>query len=336
MRVLRVGRRFEMNKPRVELAGRIIDFAKSNIESSGIYGFGTHSFELFCSDRDDISKMIIEAFLPSNSIFPQFKLYIIRESDYSDSDFLISVMHGERIYREIVDQNFIFACDEPQGMFYILDKIEHVGVVILRQRSFLNEASFITPFRLIFSWFANVFSAEIIHASAINYLDKGILFNGPSGSGKSTTAFLALSRGASIVCDDVALFEDGLIHAVYRFGKINSDNIYVDSQTLNSFEIPNGKSGKSILVLEKNRFTTNIKMDIVVLPQVSYISGFRRLPSDLAFKLISENTLREIFGGLPSNMLRLKKIIDSYPVYRLALSGETEVDLDNLERIIAE
>jgi excinuclease ABC subunit A len=44
----------------------------------------------------------------------------------------------------------------------------------------------VSPFRVLFSWIANDFNAEIIHASGVEIDGVGILISGSSGSGKST------------------------------------------------------------------------------------------------------------------------------------------------------
>lgn len=46
-----------------------------------------------------------------------------------------------------------------------------------------------------------------IHATAIQWHKKGILFLGPSGAGKSTAALLAMDKGARLIADDQVILK---------------------------------------------------------------------------------------------------------------------------------
>ena len=85
------------------------------------------------------------------------------------------------------------------------------------------------------------------------------------------------------------------------------------------------------LTTDKFDITKGYKCIALIYPIISQMSHWERIDNDTAARLLIPNSLREILGGIPKNLIRLRRIINENINYRLALSEDYE---RNLQRLI--
>ena len=98
----------------------------------------------------------------------------------------------------------------------------------MRDHSQVDIRCCVSPFRVLLSWMASKFEAEIIHASATEINGKGVLVSGPSGSGKSSLSLYSGMNGGKILSDDAVLIEGSKAYAIYSRAKIAKVNPVLD------------------------------------------------------------------------------------------------------------
>lgn len=179
---------------------------------------------------------------------------------------------------------------------------------------------------------------KIVHASAISRAGKGIIINGESGSGKSTLAILCLLNGFEIIADDVVLFHDGWITALYRFAKLDSNTSPFDLSNLRVFQMVNTPEAKNILDLEQfgERFLHRARAVAIALPIFAHLNQHALISSLISIKLLAPNSLKELMGGSPINFKHLVNMTRALPSYRIALSTDNQKNIESINAIFSE
>lgn len=306
------------------------------------FKFGSKVVKLGLNSKTQVGSMIEHAFIKNDvgGISPEFELYVW-DSSFPDllPDFSWATNH---IYsNQVIDfeltKPYLVLFDRGQGMISVYDTESKTGAVWMRDHSQLDLRCFVSPFRTMLSWMANSFDSEILHASSIVMNGQGILFSGASGSGKSTLALYAALNGFGIIGDDAALFEGGSLYSIYSRAKLNKDNSLLDTSTIEKEVFPNF-SGKEIINLSEfgENFIHKANMGSFVFPVIVDMSHLSLINHDVAAKYLIGHSLREVFGGLPKNRIRLIRLLKNYNSYRFALSGDLGRDLNALQEKLAE
>lgn len=304
------------------------------------FKLGSHTVNLFCNGKSKFGELISGAFLfnLNNPIEANFNLYVW---DSSFPDILPDFSWAEEyIFSNLVipyeiTKPYRILFDRGQGMISVLNTENGDAGIWMRDHSQLDPRCFVAPFRTLLSWMADTFNAEIIHASGICVNGQGILLSGPSGSGKSTMAVKAALSGHGIISDDAVLFENGILSPIYSRAKIEKKNPYFKTQDLKTFELDQKINSKQILPLSNfgKLFTQNAPLKTIIFPNLTNTSNLIKLQIQEASELFIEQSTRELFGGLPSNKLRLALLLKKFPSYKLGLSGSIEEDIAALVEI---
>jgi hypothetical protein len=343
--VLRDGQQLKMNEDAAKKFARDFflaseDFAVKHANTRSI-SLGKHSVNLSVNSATPIGALIFDAFIPTESQDPTFTLQVWDSSrgnalpdlawarEYMQQDIAIPRPSGSALQ---------IAFDKSQGFIYVYNNETKVGSIWIREHSQVALSSFITPFRLMFSWMADHFNGEIIHAATIGIDGKGILINGPSGSGKSTLALLAALRGCQVLADDVTLHHEGKIYGIYSRAKAQASSTPLSLAGLSTYEVADTFQGKTVVPLDnfKERFVRSLDLQVIILPVFVHMNHYERLSPSIALKLLAPNSLREIFGGTPKNFMRLAQLTRKVPTYRLALSEDLEKNYQQLVKIVSE
>jgi hypothetical protein len=311
-----------------------------NYGSQQNFKLGSRNVNLYCNTKSRFGELISGAFLLNENIPNQtdFNLYVW---DSSFPDILPDFSWAEEyIYSNLIipyelTQPYRILFDRGQGMISVLNTENSESGIWMRDHSQLDPRCFVAPFRTLLSWIADTFNAEIIHASGIEINGQGILLSGPSGSGKSTMAIKVALRGHGIISDDAVLFENGNLSPVYSRAKIEKMNPFFAEHHLKTFELDQKFNSKQILPLSNfgEQFTQNTPLKFLVFPSLSDSSRLTKLENAEASELLIEQSTRELFGGLPSNKLRLTLLLKKYPSYKLELSGAIEEEVATLVNI---
>jgi hypothetical protein len=219
-----------------------------------------------------------------------------------------------------------------QNMVYFYNSEKKQGVICLNKLHLLDVRSFITPFRLMFSWMAMHFGGEIVHGAVIGNPTCGVLINGPKGAGKSTLSLNSLRNGLAILSDDAVLIVGETAYAIYSRAKVEDSNVLTREFLSKSISVKSENNPKRILPLEQfgNRFMTTSKLRIIIIPSVNKEISHREMSYLQAARIFLPNSMREIFGGSKLNYLRQAQILKRIPIY--ALEASTNMD-QNVARI---
>ena len=307
----------------------------SNYGEKKLLAIGSHKFELNCNNKSYFGSLVFDAFIETKDSNAQGSFSIhVWDSSFPDilPDFTWAEQYifSNQVIPSEVTAPYRVLFDRGQGMISVLNLESGQGAIWMRDHSQLDPRCFVSPFRTILSWIADTFNAEIVHASGIDIDGKGILISGPSGSGKSSLSIFAAQMGFGIISDDAVLFEKGILYPIYSRAKVEIDNKYISLERLDTFKLANSPSSKRILPLSEfgNHFVNKVQMHSFLFPHISNKSLIRNLTLNEASNFLIEHSLRELFGGLPSNSIRLALILKKYPKYGIELSGDIQADFD--------
>jgi hypothetical protein len=311
----------------------------SNYGENKLLSIGSHKFQLNCNKKSYFGSLIFDSFIECKNSNAEGNFAIhVWDSSFPDilPDFTWAeeYIFSNHVIPTEVTAPYRVLFDRGQGMISVLNLESGLGGIWMRDHSQLDPRCFVSPFRTIISWIADTFNAEIVHASGIDIEGKGILISGPSGSGKSSLSIYAAQNGFGILSDDAVLFDNGILYPIYSRAKVETDNRFISFEKLKTFELENSPSGKRILPLSEfgENFIHEVKMNSFVFPHISGRSSIRNLTVSEGSTYLMEHSLRELFGGLPSNSIRLALMLKRYPKYAIELSGDIEADLELILR----
>jgi hypothetical protein len=299
--------------------------------------FGTKSISLGCNEKSYFGELVSSAFLQGEvpTLKSDFVLYVW-DSSFPDllPDFTWAedYIFSNQVIDYQVTKPYRVLFDRGQGMISVFNTESNIGGIWMRDHSQLDPRCFVAPFRTILSWIAESFSAEVIHASGIVVNGSGILISGPSGSGKSSLALFAALEGYGIISDDAVLYENGYLYPIYRRAKVEKHNNILDTSKLDTFELRNSPSGKNLLDLEcfGDKFVKKTPLKCFVFSSIGSDSEFCEISSADASILLIDQSLRELFGGLPTNRIRLALLLKKYASFKQVLSGDIRQDFQSL------
>lgn len=314
----------------------------SNYGCSFNLRLGSKVIKLGLNSKTQVGSMIENAFIKvdmdNNS--PDFELHIWDSSFpdlLPDFSWATNYIFSNQVIDFELTKPYLILFDRGQGMISVYNTESKKGAVWMRDHSQLDLRCFVSPFRTILSWIANSFDSEILHAASIVVDGQGILFSGASGSGKSTLALYAALNGYGILGDDAVLFEEGNLFSIYSRAKVNNDNSLLDTSKIKKEDFPNF-SGKKIINLSEfgENFRYKATMGSFVFPVIVDLSHISLINHEVAARYLIGQSLREVFGGLPKNKIRLIRLLRNYKSYRFALSGDLDRDLKTLQKKLAE
>ena len=325
------------------------DFSKALIDKAKEYSevhrnsqeisLGSKKIKLFFSPSGKFYNLISTAFISNNLELPNFATIHVWDSSFPgklpDFTFAEEYIVRNTVVPEEMTLPYRVLFDRGQGFIFVFDTAKREGVVWHRDFTMMDEKCFVAPFRIILSWIAAEFNSEIIHAAAVEISEKAILISGPSGSGKSSLALIALQNSLPVLTDDALILEsDGKVFPLYRKIKTNSDNPILDLDKISTLKREQLNEGKLIISLpESDSEKQPLTIGAMVFPILAHVAAFSRINKDLAGEFLLRHSLRELFGGLPSNKKRIEKMLNDYPSFRLAISGNPQIDLMNLLKI---
>jgi len=343
--MMKDGLSLKMNKNNIrdfcgEFLARSSRYSDKYSDSKNIK-LGSHSVRLRINTSSYFGELINDAFLKSDSNNFDFELQVWDSSfpeDLPETSFAEEYITSNLPIDFDISKPFKVLFDRGQGMIYIFDTERNLGSVWMRDHSQVDVRCCVAPFRVLLSWMANKFDAEIIHASATEIDGRGVLVSGPSGSGKSSLALYSGMNGGNILSDDAVLIEGSRAYAIYSRAKIARINPVLDVSSLNTFELRNSSDGKRILPLIelKDSFIHEMDYNAIVFPEIVHMTHIERVSSLIGYKYFVEQSLQELFGGDSSNLERHSKLLTQKPNFRMALSGNISKDYDCLVKQIKE
>lgn len=308
------------------LAQSIIEQSQSSAQCAVEFMLGNSTVALGWGLSDSLTDLIAGAFWNVQSEAPEFNVAILRRSEahtLPSLEWARPWIDGHQILPEEISYPYRIMIDKPQGLIQVFDTVSKTGGVYIRHERELDMRSFITPFRLMWSWIANQINGEIVHAASVRLNKKGVLLSGASGTGKSTFAVHAALHGGEMIADDCTLVHEAKLYPVFRRSKALSSTLQlIDSPLLvGSLSEPinanyQSHSTKSIIDIRNSplAFTTEATLDALLFSRVSPHGGSFRLTPRQAVQRLTSDSLREIHGGGTRNRIRLAEL-DLTPVF---------------------
>lgn len=341
------GLRLNRNSQRSRfLAQSIIEQSQSVANNGTKFMLGETLIALNWGVNDNLTDLISGAFWSEEDKAPECVVSILRRGEAQilpSLDWARPWIEAHQILPEELTYPYRIMIDKPQGLIQVFDTVNNIGGIYIRHERELDLRSFITPFRLMWSWIANGFNGEVIHAASVRFKDKGILLSGSSGSGKSTFAMFAALQGNAIIADDCSLVLDMKIYPVFRRSKALADTLaLIDSPELSrslrthSNDSHHSHLAKSTIDLKDSPlvYTTEANLDAIFFPRISPVNGSFRLNPRQAVERLTSDSLREIHGGGTRNRIRLARLARSLPSYRVLLTPDLNLGLDTVSRIV--
>lgn len=329
------GRRSEQAR---RFAEQLIARSSAGAQSWRAARLGPRTLNLGIRDDDPLSEFIRDAFLPGREAPGMLELSVTRAGDLDrlpPLEWAREWIDTGRIVPIEVTYPYRVFFDRQVGIVYALDQMSGRGAVWVRRDRELDLRSFITPFRLMLSWLANLFDAEVVHASAAAVDGQALLMSGASGSGKSTLAIALGMAGHGFIADDCVLLHGDAVYAVYSRAKLDGRaETLLGSHGLDLQRLAATPRSKGFFRVEDlgGAFVAEHHLGALGFPVLSTTTGHYRLPQRRAYRMLSADSLREIFGGGARNRLRLATAVRRHPAYRVLLSTSME---DNVAAIRA-
>jgi len=283
-----------------------------------------------------IANLIIGAFIDNSQEEAEFSIsvYMLDDFDLWKRDIeksTPSVNLEAPLPYKVTSPFRIFVC-ESQSQIYLFDTFNRQGVILLRETSFLDTRSYVTPFRLMVSWILDSINGEVIHASAISKNGRALVISGEKGSGKSTLALTWMIAGGEIISDDAVILIDRRVYAMYARAKIDIKNIYTQALIKYSFNLKDKLDAKNIFPLLSlgSRFVLSAEIERIIVPKKSDVTMLTDRQKVIGREPFVQNSLREIFGGGEENITRLNQIVDLFDLAILETSPNVQSSIDIL------
>jgi hypothetical protein len=322
-------------------AQELIDTAHAGARTWQESRIGPYGLRVGSRTDDALARLVLGAFLPGGAQPVRFSLAVARHGERLGLppvewawDW---IARGQPVAAEVTAPYRVF-CDRTTGIAYALDTTDGRAAVWIRHERELDLRSFITPFRLMMSWFADTFGGEVVHASAAVVDGRAVAFSGASGSGKSTLAIGLGLSGHPMISDDCLLVHDGVAYAVFGRAKLDGEaERIVGARGLHLHSLPDTPRAKRFFAVTDlgAGFVGESPLHAWGFPVLGLGTGHFRMTPHRAYQELGADSLREVFGGDRSNRLRLVRLTHRYPAYRLLLGRSMAENVEVVRAALA-
>ena len=336
------GRAHELTRRQAHrFATDLLTAAQDAKQESHTVAMGDQGLRLGTTRSDRFGQLVQGAFIAAPGSPATARLTILRTSDLPllpPADWARPWVNAAQEIPATVAYPYRIFLDRVVGVVYVLDQRSRDGVVWIRSESELDLRSFITPFRTMMSWLANLQDAEVVHAAGVHVGGLGLAFSGASGSGKSTLGMTLGMHDHEVISDDCLWVQGDRMYAVYNRAKVDAH-----ARTLLKIEdhhllvLPPTPHAKGVVELSKfTNFRLSATLDTLAFPVISSRPGWYPLAPRAALRMLSRDSLREIHGGRTRNHLRLAHLTASHPACRVLLANSPRANVETIEEVVAE
>lgn len=275
---------------------------------------------------DPVARLVRGAYLPeSGATGPGFTLAVARHGELPrlpSTEWARQWTETGRVVPAEITYPYRVFLDRQVGIAYAFDPRAGRAAVWIRRERELDLRSFITPFRVLLSWMADTFDAEVVHASAAVVDGRGLVMSGASGSGKSTLAIGLGLAGQPMVSDDCVLVHGSTMHAVFARAKLDAAAVdLVGGHDLPLHQLPRTPRAKGFVQVDAlgAGFTPEHPLHSWGFPALGRQPGHYSLAPRRAYRMLATDSMREVFGGGTRNRLRLARSVRQHPSHRILL-----------------
>lgn len=199
-------------------------------------------------------------------------------------------------------------------------------------------------------WYAQtVLGQYVLHASAVEQMDSGVVLCGLEGIGKTSLGLGLLTENSKFLSDNIVFYDDSKViacHEMMRLGKDTKENLWK-----NKFhKISRGKELKDFFIANDEVRANQVEPSILLLPyfssefKVSRISAQKAADccinlSFLASELNNYREYRNFYNILLDGNIKtdaqgtLAKLLASKPCFMVGLPKKDGLEL-NIERVL--
>lgn len=192
-----------------------------------------------------------------------------------------------------------------------------------------------TPFRLQFSWIADTFDAELIHAAAVSDGNNGYLLTGVSGSGKSTVTHQLAEEGVKAISDDFVLVENHHISSPFLRTKLHDSSLEMLpnlwTKVLNQKEV----GQKRIVEGAISPVTEPVSLRSIFLVRVGDSSTILPESRTQIFRDLAIGTIPGVLGGNLRSLSRITSTIRHSTTWRFQTSDSQSRNIEEWKNFVA-
>lgn len=329
-----------MDDNQVELFAQISEYAESigNFFSHHLISFGEHTIKFSIDDQNEVGRNISEAFTPSHDLKIDFEIIVIETLNDLKLPKLVAQLEkrtDDGLLRH--SERFDSFLSTYSGHFSIFDRDRKRVVVITRDLNLIPRWELLSPLIPIFNWFANLWGGTLIHAAVLQTNNIGLLLVGKGGIGKSTTAIYAAINGFSILSDDISLFSDDKIYAIFSRGKIIEGEFLEEMRSMGLKTMPPSLNTKTGVDLRMQAFPFISKITPSCILHPTFLDPLSLPPSSKKEALLSFLPASMVVAGntRQSFLSAHTKLIEVTTSAYLPLTGNLKEDFQRLKSKIS-
>ncbi len=182
-----------------------------------------------------------------------------------------------------------------------------------------------SPALTLFSWWLATLGWQFTHAAVVGTEQCGVLIGGPGGAGKSTLAFSTLESRLRYLSDDYCVLVPGSptrAWALYNSGKLTEDSLHLlpklKAKTANQADAAREKAVFFLQEEFPGHLLLNTPLRAVVLSQLTQDeTSLTPISMSEIRTIIARSTMTQLAGSGPAEMMRLQRLLQDLPAYRL-------------------
>jgi hypothetical protein len=186
-----------------------------------------------------------------------------------------------------------------------------------------------SPALNIFSWWLGTLGCQLVHAAAVATPSGGVLIAGHGGAGKSTLAFSTLGTPLSYLSDDYCVLtpEPVQVRALYGAGKLTEASVEL-LQHLRPHAVGGKERGaeKSLFFLNEQFPDEQILQAPLRAVVLSHLDPAKTCLEPIPWRevlgIMADSTMRQLAGSNHRDFLRMLRLIQNLPTYRLHHGGD--------------
>ena len=188
-----------------------------------------------------------------------------------------------------------------------------------------------SPAIAIFNWWCGSLGRQLVHAAAVGTEQGAVLIAGHGGAGKSTLAFSTFGTELRYLSDDYCVLEPGnptSVVALYQSGKLTETSLRLLPNLPPSMAASARTDTEKILFFAQESFPGRLlptaPMRAIVLSDLSsQETSLTPIALREIMPTLGESTLRQLAGGGRAEFLRIMKLCQGIPTFRLRHGADT-------------
>jgi hypothetical protein len=200
-----------------------------------------------------------------------------------------------------------------------------------------------SPFRQLFSWWAECLGAQLAHAAVVGNGHTGVMLAGPGGSGKSTLTLACLRRGLQTLGDDYVWMEPERAwvgHSLYCTVKLTLDDWRDHSEGLRSKA--DQVAHEKVTAFIPDSFAKGVTSSLAVRAVATLRIVDDRAPrirdarAMQVLTALAPSSLLQLRGSGPSGLVRLARLVHESRTLLFEAGSDYEANADAIAELVGD